>query len=334
MSQMNRLAGAIVGALAVLPTSGSPVAGADPPLILESKIPLGDVQGRIDHLAIDLSRHRLFVAELGNDSLGVVDIAARTVLRRIGGLGEPQGVGYSRSHDLVSVASARTGDLLLFRGDSFASAGSIPLGTDADNVRIDPSDGTVYVGYGSGAIAAIDPSQAAKLADIPLPAHPEGFQLDPDSTRVFVNVPEAHKIVVADRTTMRPVSAWSLPTLEANFPMALDDDAGEVIVVFRQPARLVSFSEDDGKVHGEIETCNDADDVFIDQKRERVYLTCGSGFIDVLQRSPSGYDRIGRIATVRGARTGLFVAELDRLFVAIRAHGAESAAIWIFRPNE
>jgi hypothetical protein len=35
------------------------------PLILETKIPLGRVEGRIDHLAIDLEHHRLFVAELG-----------------------------------------------------------------------------------------------------------------------------------------------------------------------------------------------------------------------------------------------------------------------------
>jgi len=47
-----------------------------PPLQLESKIPLGDVRGRIDHMAIDLPRQRLFVAELGNDSVGIVDLKA------------------------------------------------------------------------------------------------------------------------------------------------------------------------------------------------------------------------------------------------------------------
>jgi hypothetical protein len=61
-------------------------AAADPaqPLVLEQKIPLGEVSGRIDHLAIDLARERLFVAELGNNSLGVVDLAAGKLLRRIG----------------------------------------------------------------------------------------------------------------------------------------------------------------------------------------------------------------------------------------------------------
>jgi YVTN family beta-propeller protein len=62
------------------------------PLVLETKIPLGQVSGRIDHLGIDVKRQRLFVAELGNNSLGVVDLAAGKVLRTISGLSEPQGV--------------------------------------------------------------------------------------------------------------------------------------------------------------------------------------------------------------------------------------------------
>ena len=86
---------AVTLVLVGLPGFAWPIAaGPPPPLVLERKIPLGEVQGRIDHLAIDLARDRLFVAELGNDSLGVVDLAASKILRRIGGLSEPQGVAY------------------------------------------------------------------------------------------------------------------------------------------------------------------------------------------------------------------------------------------------
>ena len=55
----------------VPPAAAGPVQTA----MLERKIPLGEIRGRIDHLAIDLDRDRLFVAELGNASLGVVDLA-------------------------------------------------------------------------------------------------------------------------------------------------------------------------------------------------------------------------------------------------------------------
>src|SRR5882762_649774 len=83
------------------PTAAQP---SDAPLQLEGKIPLGTVRGRIDHMAIDLDRHRLFVAELGSDSVGVVDLDARKVVHQLGGLKEPQGVAYLPSSDTLFVA--------------------------------------------------------------------------------------------------------------------------------------------------------------------------------------------------------------------------------------
>src|SRR5260221_7341083 len=126
------------------------------PLELESKIALGKVSGRIDHLAVDLERQRLFVAELGNDSLGVVDLKNMTLLRRIKGLREPQGVGYVAATDTVYVANAKDGSVVLFRGAALAPAGRIDLKDDADNIRIDTEANRVYVGYGGGALAGVD----------------------------------------------------------------------------------------------------------------------------------------------------------------------------------
>ena len=73
---------------------GGPAAATEgPPLHLSAKIPLGKVSGRIDHLAVDLGRKRLFVAELGNNSVSVIGLEEGQVIYRIGGLKEPQGVG-------------------------------------------------------------------------------------------------------------------------------------------------------------------------------------------------------------------------------------------------
>ena len=57
---------AIVLAASLLWPAVTSAQTASPPLILEAKIPLGEVSGRIDHLGIDVKRQRLFVAELGN----------------------------------------------------------------------------------------------------------------------------------------------------------------------------------------------------------------------------------------------------------------------------
>ena len=136
------------------------------PLVLETKIPLGQVSGRIDHLGIDVKRQRLFVAELGNNSLGVVDLAAGKVLRTISGLSEPQGVAYVPFADSVFVANAGDGSVHVLRGDDLAPIGRIELGEDADNVRVDTRRNRVLVGYGKGALAVIDPATRTKAADI------------------------------------------------------------------------------------------------------------------------------------------------------------------------
>jgi DNA-binding beta-propeller fold protein YncE len=301
------------------------------PPVLETKIPLGQVSGRIDHLGIDVKRQRLFVAELGNNSLEVVDLAAGKVLRTIAGLSEPQGVAYVPFGDSVYVANAGDGSVHVLRADDFAPIGRIELGNDADNVRVDTRRNRVLVGYGKGALAVIDPATRTKAADIRLNGHPESFQIDETGTKVFVNVPDARDIEIADLVSD---TNRSLPTQGAgsNFPMAIDGEAHRVLVVFRSPPTLMALSSQDGRLVAKIETCGDADDVFVDAKRHRVYVSCGEGVVDVLEQVEAGYRSLARVPTVSGARTSLFVPELDRLFVAVRARSNEPAAIWVFRP--
>ena len=309
-----------------------PTARASDLLQLEAKIPLGEVSGRIDHMAIDLARGRLFVAELGNDSVGIVDLSARKMLRRLTGLKEPQGVGYIADADMLYVANAGDGSVRAYRGADYATAGRIDLGGDADNIRVDPRTNRLLVGYGSGGVAVLDPAMQRKLADIALPAHPEAFQIDAGANRVFINLPDARAIAVADLDSATPIAIWHNRGADGNFPMALDLVAGRVLTVFRRPARLGVFAMRDGAPVASVESCGDADDVFVDAKRKRIYVSCGDGHIDVFDAERNEYSRIAHIATVSGARTSLFIPEMDRLLLAVRARGSEPAAIWIYRP--
>jgi DNA-binding beta-propeller fold protein YncE len=302
------------------------------PLVLETQIPLGAVSGRIDHLGIDVKRQRLFVAELGNDSLGVVDLAAGKVLRTMAGFSEPQGVAYVSSADSVYVANGGDGSVRVLRADDLAPIGRIELGDDADNVRVDAPRNRVLVGYGKGALAVIDPATRTRAADIRLNGHPESFRVDETGARIFINVPDARAIEVADLAAGTSQS-WPTPGAGSNFPMAIDRDAHRVLVVFRSPPILMALSSEDGHVVTKTATCGDADDVFVDAKRHRVYVSCGAGVVDVFAADAAGYRRLARVPTVSGARTSLFVPERDRLFVAVRAKWNEPAAIWVFRPS-
>jgi DNA-binding beta-propeller fold protein YncE len=317
----------------MLPTASSIAAEPDSALVLETTIPLENVSGRIDHMAIDLGRRRLFVAELGNNSVDVIDLSQGKPIHRFTRLHEPQGVGHAAMTNLIVVANAGDGTVRMFRGEDFAPLGSIALGDDADNVRIDPRTGAVMVGYGSGGLAVIDPKSRTKIAAISLPAHPEGFQIDPDTGRAFVNVPDAGQIAVVDLEKRRQVATWRVPGLSANFPIALDSARFALATVFRRPSRLVLLDTKTGSVTAKLPVCADADDVFFDAKRERIYISCGAGEIAVFQWSGGNYRPLTSVATASGARTSLFVPRLDRLFVAERAGLlGSSAAIAVYRP--
>ena len=115
----------------------------------------------------------------------------------------------------------------------------------------------------------------------------------------------------------------------------IKQQGGTLAAVFRSPPRLVLLDLGSGAVTANLETCGDADDVFFDGKRQRLYVSCGEGAVDVFQGAAASPPRhLARLPTSPGARTSLFVPELDRLFVAARAGLLGSkASILVVRPE-
>jgi len=326
---MRRCVAGLAIALSAAMAAFAPGSLAAQPLRLETKILLGNVGGRIDHMAIDLARNRLFVAELGNNSVGIVDLTARGVVRRLTELKEPQGVAYLQATDTLYVANRRDGSVRRFHGPDYTPAGRIELHSDADNIRIDGAGGRVFVGYGEGALAVIDATNNVTVGLISLKAHPESFQLDPATQEVFVNLPDERAMVVVNRVTGQQRARWPMRH-GGNFAMALDNAQGRVLTVFRDPAKLVALSKQTGEVEAETDTCGDADDVFVDAKRRRIYISCGDGFVDVRDARDPAYPPLARIATAKGARTSLLVPETGLFLLAVRAQAGEPAAIWVY----
>lgn len=306
-------------------------AGKPAPLVLERTIVLPGVMGRIDHLAVDLKRKRLFVAELGAGKVEAIDLAAGKPVKRLTGFQEPQGLAWLAKTDQLVVASGGDGKVRFYAGEDLHPAGELALGDDADNVRADEDAGQVLVGYGAGGLAVIDAAQHKLVRTIALNAHPEGFRLDPKARRVFVNLPNARQIAAVDLNS-GAVTRWQQGLTLANFPMSLDPDGKTLAVVFRAPAELQLIDTATGKPRQTLKTCGDSDDVFIDAGHRDIYVSCGQGAVDVFHGSGGGYALQARVQTRAGARTSLFAPELDRLFVAARAEGGQPAAILVYKP--
>ena len=300
------------------------------PIERVATIDMPGVKGRIDHLSADPAHHRVFVAALGNDTVEVIDTASAQV-RTVRGLREPQGILYVPDRNRLVIANAG-GGVDLVDAASLSMLSRIGGMEDADNVRYDERTHVAWVGFGAGALRALDPESGDRRGEIPLPGHPESFQLERNGDRAFVNVPSAHAVIVVDRTTHRALARWETPWTTQNYPMALDEADGRLFVGARSPPMLLVYDSASGNVVARLSIGKDTDDVFFDAERKRVYVICGEGRIDVIrQETRDRYVAETSIATAPRARTGLFVPAERRLYVAAPATGSSPARLLVYR---
>ena len=208
---------------------------------------------------------------------------------------------------------------------------TLKLGDDADNIRLDPDSGNIWVGYGSGGIAVID-SKGQESGLISLSSHPESFQFDRGVERVYANVPKQLGVAVIDRKKRVVLTKWAVNGSFANYPMALDEGNKRLFIGCRLPSRLVILDTTTGRFVGALPTVGDSDDIFYDSGKRRVYVIGGEGAVEVFgQNNPDQYESLGRIRTAPGARTGFFSSLSGYLFVAVPHRGAQTAKVLVYK---
>jgi DNA-binding beta-propeller fold protein YncE len=319
-------------------TAVGPIAHAQereaPPVREVQEIPLPGVQGRLDHFTIDAKRKRVIFSGLGNNTVQIVDVFAGRMIHQIDGLAEPQGTLYLAEWDKLFVANSANGRVTVHDGAKFALIDTIDFGegSDPDNLRYDAVAKRIYLGYGDGAIAVIDPATNKRLpTEYKFEGHPEGFQLETKGPRIFVNVADAKSIQVISRQTGKMLT-WALPNGHAaNFPMVLDEANRRVFIGTRKPSRLTVLDMDSGKVVASLPTAGDMDDMFFDTDRKRIYVAGGEGYLSVVQQVDADhYTDMGKFPTALGTRTGAWYAKRDRLYLAAPPSGVLGARLLVF----
>jgi DNA-binding beta-propeller fold protein YncE len=316
---------------------------SSPALELKSRIVIPNVIGRMDHVGVDVKGQRLFMTAFNNNTAEVIDLRLGRQVRTLSNLANPQGAFYDPATNRLFISSSLDGTVKIFDGTSFQAIKTVKLSSDADNLRHDNQSNSVVVGYGGekflhgqivrghgdGALAFLDP-KGEKTKEIFLDAHPESFQLEKSGTRVFVNVPDHKEIEVADLRDPSLLKRWPIATCTDNFPMALDEAHHRLFVGCRTPSLLLVFDTNTGRTVTSFPMVEHPDDLFYDAEKGRIYIL-GQGFIEIWQQTDADhYDKIGRSPTAGDGRTGLFVPEWGKLFVAIPGHGTQQAEVLVF----
>jgi hypothetical protein len=171
----------------------------------------------------------------------------------------------------------------------------------------------------------------ADKVEVKVPAHPESFQFSADGAYLFVNLPQDQSVASNNLTQLAVTAKWKNLGARANFPMAFAPGTDRIFIACRAPAQLLALNTKSGSVVERIDTVGDADDLFFDQARARIYVIGGEGFVDVVNAPNSGkLNSIAHIPTAAGARTGLFVPAWNKLLVAAPHRGATPARLLVY----
>src|SRR6266852_3907886 len=194
--------------------------------------------------------------------------------------------------------------------------------------------GVVYVGE-LDRLSVADATSMKRLDDVAkLDAHPESFQIALSRPVIYVNIATKAKVVLIDRNTHK-ITDWPLKAGKSNYPMALDESDHRIFVVPRRPAQLVVIDSDSGAMVASVACVNDADDLYYDAGRKRIYVPGGEGFLSVIQqRDRDHYQSLAKVPTTIGARTGLWYEKRDRFYLAVPAGSKQGAALWVYAPED
>jgi DNA-binding beta-propeller fold protein YncE len=303
-------------------------------LVLSQTIALPNLQGGFNHMSVDAEHQRLFAAAPTNKTLEVVDLKAGKPLRSVEGE-KPAAVRYAPEFNQLYVARGQS--LVIYDGTTLAVTASLDLGTNLDELQYDARAKRLYVGCMTDdktGIAVIAIPEGKLVGRIPLPAKPQGVAVEEKGSRIFANMPTLRKVAVMDREKLTALAAWPLEDVQGNTPIGLDEAHHRLFVGARHPAQLVVLDTTSGKMVAKIDTNGDADDLFYDPVNKRIYISCGEGFIDVIeQQDADRYKLLARVPTVAGARTSAFSARLNSFYLGVPRRGDQPAELRVYQLN-
>jgi hypothetical protein len=323
-------------------------------LRLVQTIVLPDVSGRLDHMAVDLEKKRLFVAAVTNGTLEVLDLEAGKVINTIPGIKDAQDALFLGGNFNKLYVSSLDGTLRIYQGETFRLVQALKLEPDPNRLLYDPTTDLIYFGYGGqnagfdayervGIMQAKSGAQSDQfVADMIAPTYRPGHLAEmamEEDGKLLACDSRADLIFQFDTRKRVLLKSWPAHGDGAG-DMALDRARHRLFVGTRIPAEMTVYDSLSGREIVSLPGPETMDGVSYDADLKRIYVSGGRwygspqaspGWLYVYQqRDADHYELVSKIMTRPGSGTSLFVPKLKRLYVASQAIGDQEAAILAF----
>jgi DNA-binding beta-propeller fold protein YncE len=323
--------------LALLLAIGTSVyAQGNEPLKLLHTTPLPGFKGDLDHSAVDLKGHRLFVTAEVHKTVEVFDLNTGERIHSITGFETPHEILFRpASNSLIVADGGNPGSCKLVDGKNYQIIETMKLPPGVDSAEYNPVTKEYYVeSRGPDAtanthtISIIDAEHFKHIGDFTLPGRrSEAMAIDRAGRKMYVNLTD--EVGVVDLPARELVARWPVPDAHVQNSMALDEPHHRLFIATRNPPKFFVFDTDTGKVVSSLPCVGVNDDMTFDAKRKRIYIT-GDGATTVLeQRDADHYEHVVDVPTGFRAKTSLYVPELNRLYIAVSGGDKPDAQVAI-----
>ncbi len=318
-----------------------PARAAPEPLRLAGRTEMPGYSGDFDHFEYDLPSRRLWLAAEDHGTLDLFDLKTGAHRKSFRGVVDtPHGVFYLPQKKRLIVTDSG-GDAMATRVIEGTTRRTLQLAAPAaDAMAYDPSAGRLYIVNGGRDaklqrtyLSAVDPVTLKRLGDLEFDTDKiEAMAVEQKGNRLYVNVTGKNELAVVDKRDLKVIATWSIKEAEQNAPLALDEEHRRLFVITRKPGKLIVLDADSGATVASFKAPERCDQVIWDAGNRRVYALGGEGYIGVFQQDAADhYQELARVRTAPGAKTGILVPEMKRLFVAVSpGEGRTGAAILRF----
>ena len=295
--------------------------------------------GDFDHFGVDADGNRLWLAAEDHGTLELFNLRTGQHERTITGVETPHAIIYLPKANRLIVTDSGKGMTKVFDATTYKVVGHIALEPGADSAEYDPSTGHLYIVTGGKDVDMkdcflneVDPLTGHVYNKLRFDSdHTEAVKAELHGNRLFVNIADHDEVDVVDKKTFKVIAHWPLNGAKTNLTMALDEADHRLFVGTRNPSKLFVLNTDTGATVATLDAPATSDGLFWDGARKRVYLPGGDGYLGVYQQvAPNLYAARPRIPSALGAKSGIVVPQLDRLYLAASPgeHGKGGEILW------
>lgn len=288
----------VAGLALVLLVAASTACGqAQPPLPLTTvaDAPLTGRTTRWDYASLDPTRHRLFLAHLGDSVVTVFDTRRQRVVADMPGIRSVHGVLAIPELDRVFASATGSDEVVAIDATSLKVLARMPTGDYPDGMAYAPEAHKLYVSNEHGhSDTVIDVRSNRSVGTIALGGEVGNTQYDPVSGHVFANVQTRAELAEIDPATDKVVARIRLPGARGNHGLYIDAPARLAFIACEDNATLLVLDLRSRRVAGSFKTGDQPDVLAFDPGPGWLYVASESGEVALFEVKGRHVRALGR----------------------------------------